>query len=445
LAEARRLAEIRRREEEARRARIEAARRAQQALHDETAANISHDLTIGEDPEVRRAAIAALGNHAGSVVVMDPKTGRVYAVVNQEWAVRRGFKPCSTIKLVTGLAGLCENVINPAEAVDSPGGRYNLDLTDSLAYSNNGYFQSVGGRVGFDRMVSYARELGLGEKTGANYPNEYAGQVPLFKSGYAVNHMCSHGDDFEVTPLQLATIVSAIGNGGSLLVPHVPRTPQEDVSFKTEVRRHLKIPDDALHRMIPGMIGAVNYGTARVAYDPTETIAGKTGTCNGQGTRLGLFTSYAPVSNPRLAVVVVTRGSGEKGKVAAGIAGRVYHSLSGRFGTPVNMQMAVSPELTPRPKLDAKTAAAINDEEREADAEDSNGAADSTAATKSATGTATGKVKSVLMNVPQVKQDSSTQGSTTQSSTALTGDGTNSQKPARQPGVRPRRVHPSQP
>ena len=55
--------------------------------------------------EVRAAAVSALGNHNGTVVVMDPKTGRVYTVVNQDWGLRRGFKPCSTIKLVTGVAG----------------------------------------------------------------------------------------------------------------------------------------------------------------------------------------------------------------------------------------------------------------------------------------------------------------------------------------------------
>ena len=138
--------------------------------------------------------------------------------MNQDWALRRGVKPCSTIKLVTGVAGLCEKVIQPIETV-SDGSNYRIDLTDALAYSNNQYFQHVGGQVGFDKMVSYARELGLGEKTGINYVNESPGRVPLFKSGYAVNHMSSHGDDFEVTAIQLAALVSAMSNGGKLLMP----------------------------------------------------------------------------------------------------------------------------------------------------------------------------------------------------------------------------------
>ena len=88
-------------------------------------------IITGEDPEVRRVAVNALGNHAGTVVVMDPMTGRVYSVVNQEWALRRGFKPCSTIKLVTGVAGLSENAIPP---VDTVGDGFRIDLTSALAH-----------------------------------------------------------------------------------------------------------------------------------------------------------------------------------------------------------------------------------------------------------------------------------------------------------------------
>ena len=373
LLAARREAERRRREEAARRAElarlaaIARQRAMDQALRDEAAANIARDETTGEDLEVRRAAIAALGDRAGTVVVMDPKTGRVYTIVNQEWALRRGFKPCSTIKLVTGLAGLCENVIDPVQLVSVGASSYSLDLTDALALSNNGFFQNVGGHVGFEKMIKYARELGLGERTGINHPNEYPGRVPVYKYGHAVNHMSSHGDDFEVTPIQLAALVSAIANGGKLLVPHLPRTPEETINFKPEVRRQLNIPQEHLRRLIPGMIGAVNYGTARTAYDMTQTIAGKTGTCIGQGSWLGLFASYAPVHDPKLAVVVVTRGSRERGRTAAAVAGQIYRALAHRFGTQAPPAFATAPELAPRPKVNPANAAAVSDEEREAD------------------------------------------------------------------------------
>src|SRR5256886_14238543 len=80
----------RRRAEAARLAAIARARALDQAARNEVQSFIAKDNPVGEDPEVRRVAVNALGNHAGTVVVMDPKTGRVYSIVNQEWGLRRG-------------------------------------------------------------------------------------------------------------------------------------------------------------------------------------------------------------------------------------------------------------------------------------------------------------------------------------------------------------------
>jgi membrane peptidoglycan carboxypeptidase len=382
IAAARREAERRRREaaERARQIALAIARRraADQALKDETAANIAKDETTGEDLAVRRAALDALGDRAGTVVVMNPKSGQVYTVVNQDWALRRGFKPCSTIKLVTGLAGLNEHVIDPVQTVNIGTSSFSLDLTDSLAYSNNGYFQKVGGQVGFPKMMEYARKLGLGETTGINHAAESPGRLPVFKEGYAVNHMSSHGDDIEVTAIQLARMASAIGNGGKLLVPHLPRTPQENVHFKREVKRDVNIPEDNLRRVLPGMIGAVSYGTAKRAAAPAWTVAGKTGTCTGQGSKLGLFTSYGPVHDPQLAVSVILRNSGTGGKWAAAVAGDVYRRLAydARFAPkPGSQPILANDMLAPRPNIDPRKAAEVSDEEREEEATEANNAA----------------------------------------------------------------------
>jgi hypothetical protein len=125
-AEARRRAEVARLEAIARQRAIEEAMRAN------VQSMIERDDVIGEDPEIRRVAVNALGHHAGTVVVMDPRTGRVYAVVNQQWALREGFKPCSTIKLVTGLAGLNERIIDPANT-SAISNTNRVDLTSALA------------------------------------------------------------------------------------------------------------------------------------------------------------------------------------------------------------------------------------------------------------------------------------------------------------------------
>lgn len=322
----------RRRAEAARLAAIARERAAEEAMRDRVQSMIEKDDVTGEDPEIRRVAVNALGHHAGTVVVMDPKTGRIYSVVNQQWALREGFKPCSTIKLVTGLAGLNEKIIDAADTAAISGSN-KVDLTHALAYSKNEYFQQVGGQVGFSRMIAYAQQLGLGEKTGINSLNESQGQVPRLKSGFAVNHMSSHGDDFKVTALQLTTLVSAMVNGGQLVTPFVPRSPQDETRTAPKVRRLVNINADAFKQMVPGMIGSVSYGSGRRAFNPQEIIAGKTGTCIEHGVWVGLFTSYAPLINPRLAVVVIARGADGRNHFPASVAGRIYRDLNVRFGT----------------------------------------------------------------------------------------------------------------
>jgi len=453
-AESRRNGAQRRREILAARRRAEAARRAaiarqraiEKAMRDEVQTFISRDDTRGEDLEVRRAAVNALGYHAGTVVVMDPMSGKVYSIVNQEWALRRGFKPCSTIKLVTGVAGLGEKMISPYEPT-SVSDKYRLDLTDALAYSNNTYFQHVGGQVGFNKMMSYAREMGLGEKTGVNAPNEYAGRLPAEKTGFALNRMSSHGDDFEVTAVQLGTMVSAMANGGKLLVPYVPRTSEAQGHTKTKVRRQLAISPENWRRMVPGMVGAVNYGSGKKAYDPLQTVAGKTGTCIGQGAWVGLFTSYAPLANPRLAVVVITRGPDARSHFPAAVAGRIYRDLNRRFGTPIHLRVA-----TTQPAGDSK-AAALNEEEKDAAAEaaaieaaEVANLADEDAATAATpeipvnqTTAPRNAVKRVLMPIPG-RQTPAQKVAPSQSSPAKT-----SVKPPTQPDDRQWRTQPTQP
>jgi len=315
---------------------------------------ISRDDLTGEDPEVRRIAVNALGNHAGTVVVMDPMTGRVYSVVNQEWALRRGFKPCSTIKLVTGVAGLSENAI---PMVDTVGDGYRIDLTSALAHSDNPFFQQVGTKIGSEKMVSYARQLGLGEKTGLNVPFEFPGRLPEIKPGIVERRMFSHADGFEVTPLQLGTLVSAMANGGRLLQPQIPHSPKEASKMSPKVRRQLDITSEVWHRMVPGMVGAVNYGSGRKAYDPTQTVAGKTGTCIGDGGWVGLFTSYAPLANPRLAVVVIAQGTDGRRHFPAAVAGEIYRGLNHRFGTAINLQVASTLDDEEKEVADAEEAA----------------------------------------------------------------------------------------
>jgi beta-lactamase class D len=290
----------------------------------------SGDETEGEDPEVRRVAVEALGGRDGTVVVMDPRTGRVYAVVNQEWALRRGWVPASTMKLVTGLAGVGEGLFDPAEKMRVQGRGERLDLTGALALSDNNYFKSVNGRIGAGPILDYARRLGLGEPTGVNYEGEVAGHLPSVETVASVARL-GIGEGVEVTPIQLAVLVSALGNGGKLVVPRVPRSPRDATGEVAPPRREVGIPEGVRNQIIPGMIAAVERGTASSIGDPTLKIAGKTGTLASKEGNIGLFASYAPADSPRLTVVVLTRGDGVKGATAAKIAGAIYTVLRGRL------------------------------------------------------------------------------------------------------------------
>jgi membrane peptidoglycan carboxypeptidase len=346
---------------------------------------------------------------------MDPITGRIYTAVNQEWAYRRGFKPCSTIKLVTGLAGLNEKVIETSDTAEVSD-RYRIDLTDALAYSNNTFFQQVSGKIGFNKMVGYAKLLGLGEKTGVNVPNEFTGQVPVERPNYSLARMGSHGDDFEVTAVQLATLVSAMGNGGRLLVPHIPKNAKEETNSKPKVKDQINIESDYFRRMVPGMVGAVNYGSGKKAYDPLQTVAGKTGTCIGSGSWVGLFTSYAPLANPRLSVVVIARGPDARKHFPAAVAGQIYRELNRRFGTPVNLQIATAPA-----EGDDSKAAELNEEEQdaaaaeaaemekveqEAEAAGAAATASPTVTSPATNGSSQSKVKTVLMPIDRNNAES---------------------------------------
>ncbi|HEU4834951.1 MAG TPA: penicillin-binding transpeptidase domain-containing protein [Pyrinomonadaceae bacterium] len=375
------LLEARRRAEAARRAAIARQMAIDKAMRDEVQAFIAKDDLTGEDPEVRRIAVNALGNHAGTVVVMDPMTGRVYSMVNQEWALRRGFKPCSTIKLVTGVAGLSENAIPP---IDTVGDGFRLDLTSALAHSDNGFFQQVGTKIGSDKMVSYARALGLGEKTGINVPFEFPGRLPEVKPDVIERRIFSHADGFEVTPLQLGTLVSAMANGGKLLVPQIAHNTKEANKMGVKVKRQLPITTDVWQRMVPGMVGAVNYGTARKSYDPTQTVVGKTGTCIGQGGWVGSFTSYAPLANPRLAVVVIAQGSDGRRHFPVAVAGEIYRQLNHRFGTAINLQVASTLDDEEKEHADQEAAAVDADANGDDTTETTSGET-----TKAATATAT--------------------------------------------------------
>jgi len=291
----------------------------------------AEDITGGEDPVVRQAAIDALGNMNGTVVAIDPTNGRILAMVNQKLALSSGATPCSTIKLSVGLAALSEGIITRNTRV-RVARRTTMNLREALAHSNNAFFEELGRRLGFARVHRYATEFGLGELAGYNIEGEHLGVYPdevLPANEGGVGRMCSFGDGVSMTPLQLGALVSAMANGGTLYYLQHPTTPEQVVNFQPKVKRTLDIAQ-YLPEMFEGMAGAVQYGTARLlrANFSEEEILGKTGTCSNSGTRYGWFASYANTKYGRIVTVFFLEGGyATYGPRAAQIAGQMYRDL----------------------------------------------------------------------------------------------------------------------
>src|ERR1700757_1811226 len=289
------------------------------------------DITAGEDPIVRPAAIDALGNMNGTVVAMDPDSGRILAMVNQKLALSAGAQPCSTIKVAVALAALSENVITKDTLV--PLSKYwKVDLTTALAKSNNAYFEAVGRKLGFEKVSYYAHQFGLGELAGWNIPNEHLGIFPdteLDQKLGGVGKMCSFGESISLAPLQLAGLMGAIANGGTLYYLQHPTTPEEVANFAPKVKRQLDI-GPLVPEISDGMSGAVEYGTARMLRTNfiEEPILGKTGTCSKDGTRFGWFGSFANSQYGRIVTVIFLEGGRPTfGPKAAELAGIMYRNL----------------------------------------------------------------------------------------------------------------------
>ena len=289
------------------------------------------DVTEGEDPVVRAAAIEALGNMNGTAVAINPDNGRILAMVNQKLALSRGAEPCSTIKLTVALAALEEGIVRRDTPVNL-GGKYHLTMTEALAHSNNAYFETLGRSLGFERVKHYANQFGLGELAGYHIQGEQLGIYPdeeLPASLGGVGRMCSFGESVSMTPLQLGALVSAIANGGTLYYLQHPDNAADIATFEPKVKRMLNIAP-LIPEIQDGMQGAVMYGTARSlrANFNEFPVMGKTGTCSNNGTRFGWFASFADTPNGRIVTVFFLEGGRPTfGPKAAELTGQFYRAL----------------------------------------------------------------------------------------------------------------------
>jgi SpoIID/LytB domain protein len=301
------------------------------------------------DRALNEAAKEALGDREGSVLVMDPHTGRLRAVVNPRLAFEQSFPPGSTIKSFTALAAMNSGLID-AESRTLCRGRFSSDsidvvcshpksktpfsLAQALAYSCNYFFATMSGRLSFDAFKSTLASAGFGARTGVN-ATESGGT--LRDGEWRVRDLLGEGDDLLVTPIQLLTAYSALMNGGHLYRPRIA----EPVGFAAEEQKALHIDESRRAALVEGMRGAVVYGTADKSGLSSLPIFvfGKTGTSTSSNgfRRQGWFVSFAADANSaaeatseslELAVLVFVKRS--HGSDAAAVSRRVFEEYAAR-------------------------------------------------------------------------------------------------------------------
>ena len=342
------------------------------------------------DRNLQRVATTALGERRGTIIIMDPQTGRVRGVVNPKLAFEENLPPGSTIKPFTALAALRSNLINQDSrnacreeysydefhtVCSHPRGLPPLNLTEAIAYSCNYYFGSLGERLNESAFVSVLGDFGFGRKTGINADGESPGK--LLRNGWRPQNAIGESDNVLATPIQIINAYSALMNGGHLLTPIVAGPSH----FVPKPQANLTIKDDQREIIVKGMRGAVRYGTAETAglYKLPGYIFGKTGTAtqiNGfrsQGWFIG-FASDAGEENDsrggpervKLAVLVfLTRAHGsEAAEIARPIFEEFSQSQTQRLGDTVLASQHENDQRTGPPSDSSSSNLAVSPSQR---------------------------------------------------------------------------------
>ena len=316
------------------------------------------DVTVTIDSRIQQAAERAMGSAPGAVVAIDPRTGDILAMVStpifnpsfseEEWARLRGdpkspllnratqglYAPGSTFKTVTIAAALEHHLVDSKTPVSCPEqviidgvritsrnelpGKRTANASDAYAYSCNTYFAELGVKVGADKLRDMAKALGLTEAMPFPLPT-VAGRLstaPGFldtDSGLAASAFGQ--GELQFTPLQLALVTAAVGNGGV-----VPK-PRLFLDEPTEDWRRAMSPATA--EALRGMMEhGVNQGWASTAAIPGLRVGGKTGSAEvapGDNSH-ALFIAFAPVEDAQIAVVVVKEFAGSGSQQAGPVA-----------------------------------------------------------------------------------------------------------------------------
>ena len=351
-------------------------------------AGASLELTIDSSLQyvVERELARGIAEHraeGGVAIVMDPWTGEVLAmaswptfnpnafadVVNKDYTRNRAvadiYEPGSTFKTVTASAVIGEHVMTPETPIDCAPGhiligsrrvndthRYGvLSFTDVIIKSSNVGAIKAGFRVGAEQMQRYVRRFGFGTRLMRDLPGEEPGIVWNELSDSALASV-SMGYQIGVTPLQMATAVSSIANGGQLMRPRLVRATIENGQRKTfapEAIRRTVSPETAA-TLTAIMEGVVDRGTAKTSKIDGYTIAAKTGTSkkieNGQYTQKynSSIVGFLPSRKPAVTVLVVIDTPRTGGYYGGTVAGPVFKRIAEAAIHHLGLPRSIDPE-----------------------------------------------------------------------------------------------------
>ncbi len=297
------------------------------------------------DKLLQKVAAEALGEREGSVIVVDPQTGRLRAVVNSRLAFEQAFPPGSAIKPFTALAALrtglldlqtrrqCQTKYSSEDfeiVCSHPRSNSPFNLTQALAYSCNDYFAHVGERLSEGTFTVTLSGFGFGQRTGVA-ASEATGSLP--RGQWRIQAALGDDEKFLVTPIQLLMGYAALVNGGHLYRPR----QTTDTAFTPSEAARISIAVAHRTALIEGMRGAVKYGTAAKTElgNLPSFVFGKTGTStasNGfrtQGWFVGFAADKRPTSVPapeqiKLGVLVFLKRA--HGSQAAEVAGKIFEA-----------------------------------------------------------------------------------------------------------------------
>lgn len=322
------------------------------------------------------------------IILMNPQNGEIYAMVNvpefdlnqpfmlnneetgenltdeqrqdalnQMWrngCINDTYEPGSTFKIITASAGLEEGVVHLTDQFSCPGykvvedrrirchkvgGHGAENFVQGIQNSCNPVFIEVGLRIGVDRFFDYFRQFGLMDLTGVDIPGE-AGTIMHKKENVGQVELAtiSFGQSFQITPIQLATTVSALVNGGRRVTPHfgmevLSAEGKKVKTFRYNAKKHI-VSEKTSQTMRELLESVVAEGSGKNAYVEGYRIGGKTATSQtlprSANKYISSFVGFAPADDPQIlgmCVIYNPQGVYYGGTIAAPVIGKIFENI----------------------------------------------------------------------------------------------------------------------